>query len=437
MPSMRQIPVLIGALALLLALCRNIGVLRRLTGRGIDSGTGGSARGIDDSYDAMTKKVLAQRARKKSEFVRQQRQRQRQRQGEEGRRRRQRDQNNNMTWRQGEAAHFDTEEEEEEEEVPPNTTSYLGFDGVPFGSCYEPHPYFRPNPRTAQITLPIVNLGFPKAGTTSFQNFLACAGSYNISHQFCAYLPKVKNIAEKKGDYCGRCLSQAATNATFAAGIDNPLYRCGNYDAFTQIDMSGGQRTDCYWPQVDMLDDIHRASPDATFVFTMRAFDKWYTSLTNWHEYHMRIADCRLGAYPDGVLAGVNPRKYEEWRVRKALRTFYCDQVKRVREFVLRHPSHNLVEIMVGDPDIGNYLAELFGINVTCWGIHNVNPRSETLASIRNTTNMTVKVARAPPKKKKVRKNPKNSTSVLLWRKMKAQKRAQEKRLKDQGISRQ
>jgi len=205
---------------------------------------------------------------------------------------------------------------------------------------------------------------------------------------------------KKKGDYCGRCLSQAATNATFAAGIDNPLYRCGNYDAFTQIDMSGGHRTGCYWPQVDMLDDIHRASPDATFVFTMRAFDKWYTSLSKWHEFHKRIANCRLGAYPDGVLAGFNPRKYEEWRVRKALRTFYCDQVKRVREFVLRHPSHNLVEIMVGDPDIGNYLAELFGTNDACWGIHNVNPGSETLASIRNTTNMTVKVARAPPKEK-------------------------------------
>lgn len=426
MPSIRQIPVLIGALALLLALCRNVGVLRRLMGIGIGTGTGGSARGID-SHDAMTEKILSQRARKKSEFVQQQQQRQRQRQREERRRRRQRDENNNMTRRQGKAADLDTEEEEEK--VPPNTTSYLGFDGVPFGSCYEPHPYFRPNPRTTQIRLPIINLGFPKAGTTSFQNFLACAGSYNISHQFCEYRPKVMNTIQRRGDYCGRCLSQAATNATFAAGIENPLHRCGNYDAYTQIDMSGGQRTDCYWPQIDMLDELHRASPDATFVFTMRAFDKWYTSLSNWHQYHMRIANCRLGAYPDGVLAGFNPRKYQNlWRVRKALRTFYCEQIKRVRAFVLRNPSHSLVEIMVGDPDIGSYLAELFGTNDTCWGIHNVNPGSETLASIRNTTNMTIKVARTPPQEKKVRKIPKNSTSVQLWRKEKAQRRPREKR---------
>jgi hypothetical protein len=83
---------------------------------------------------------------------------------------------------------------------------------------------------------------------------------------------------------------------------------------------------------------------------------------------------------------------------------------------------------MVGDPDIGSYLAELFGTNDTCWGIHNVNPGSETLASIRNTTNMTIKVARTPPQEKKVRKIPKNSTSVQLWRKEKAQRRPREKR---------
>ena len=155
----------------------------------------------------------------------------------------------------------------------------------------------------------------------------------------------------------------------------------------------------CYWPQIDLLDEIHHASPNATFIFTMRDFDSWYTSLSNWHQYDLRIANCRLGAYPDGVLGSLDER-FDRFgkrpRIRAAVRKFYCEHVERVRSFVLKHPSHTLVEIKVGDDNIGKYLSELFRADGSCWGAHNVNPSSTTLGSLNNSTNnMTVVISKA------------------------------------------
>ena len=322
-------------------------------------------------------------------------------------------------------------QEGEIDAVPADRSSYLGFEGVTWGSCFEPHPYFRPDPATTEISLPIINLGFPKAGTTSFQNFLRCGKpKWNVSHQFCRYLPKIfDNHQQKLGDYCGRCLTDALRNETFAAGIDDPLYRCGNYAAFTQIDVSPGSG-ECFWPQVDMLDTFHKFRPNATFTFSHRPFDKWYTSMSNWHQYHMRIANCQLGEYPTGVLdQAFNPRRYQNLpRVRLALKQFYCEQVERVRKFVLQHPSHKLVEIMVGDPDIGDYLSDLFDVDQSCWGAHNVNPKSEThkelllAANATNASEMTVALAKIAPTSKRIRQKPKNETSVHFWRAQKAAK---------------
>ena len=105
---------------------------------------------------------------------------------------------------------------------------------------------------------------------------------------------------------------------------------------------------------------------------------------------------------------------------------FYCEQVERVRKFVLQHPSHKLVEIMVGDPNVGDYLAELFDVDQSCWGAHNVNPRSETHKELL-AANGTVALAKSVPIAKRVRKKPKNETSVQLWKAQKAAKQRQRK----------
>lgn len=77
-------------------------------------------------------------------------------------------------WKKGQMPDLQ-QKEAEIDAAPADRSSYLGFDGVEWGSCFEPHPHFRPDPETTEIALPIINLGFPKAGTTSFQNFWSAA----------------------------------------------------------------------------------------------------------------------------------------------------------------------------------------------------------------------------------------------------------------------
>lgn len=429
----RPLMLVVFGLALFIAVSSNF--------RALYSRTGGRNTS-NDAHDVMVQKMLSNSQRKAKanlKHVLAERKRRRQEAGvaEQPTRRYPID-----DWKKGQMPGL---QEGEIDAAPADRNSYLGFEGVEWGSCFEPHPYFRPDV-TTEISLPIINLGFPKAGTTSFQHFLECGKpEWNVSHQFCRYLPLLFDNREQKiGDYCGRCLTDALRNETFAAGIDDPLYRCGNYAAFTQIDMSPGSG-DCFWPQVDMLDTFHKFRPNATFTFSHRPFDKWYKSMSNWHQYHMRLAMCQLGEYPNGILdRSFNPRQYQNLpRVRVALKKFYCEQVERVRRFVLQHPSHKLVEIMVGDPDIGDYLSDLFDVDQSCWGAHNVNPESEThkelllAANGTNASEMTVALAKVSPMAKRTRQRPKNEESVQLWRAQKAakQRRQNQKRTKRRAES--
>jgi hypothetical protein len=49
------------------------------------------------------------------------------------------------------------------------------------------------------------------------------------------------------------------------------------------------------------------------------------------------------------------------------------DVVNHARNFVAAHPSHQLFEIDLDNPETGNIVSNLFGINASCWGVHNVN----------------------------------------------------------------
>jgi hypothetical protein len=72
--------------------------------------------------------------------------------------------------------------------------------------------------KNTPVNLPVVNLGLPKMGTTSLRNFFACAGR-SASHWTCG-----------AGSYCSMCIRDSVR-----MGLP-PLDRCGNYDAYLQID---------------------------------------------------------------------------------------------------------------------------------------------------------------------------------------------------------
>jgi len=201
---------------------------------------------------------------------------------------------------------------------------------------------------------PYINLGFPKMGTSSLHSFFKCGG-LTSTHYSCG----------KKSEKCSLC-----TKHSVEAGLP-PLALCGEADMYAQLD--NGQ----YFPQIELLEEFIHGHPNATFFLTFRSMEKWYQSLRNWpprqHGPHMnnRFRKLNITGLPAGQ--GKNLEELSDW---------YCKHVERVRGLVARHPSHTLVEVDIEDPDVGQRMEDMFGIEKSCWGHKNAN-------AIMMTENMT------------------------------------------------
>ena len=222
------------------------------------------------------------------------------------------------------------------------------------GSC------FRPN--TAQTlalaarskslgtppTKPILNMGMPKCGSTSLFTFLYCA-DYSVSHYFC--------IDQWS---CASCMY-----ANVRSG-EAPLSNCGNWDAYTQLDSEGLHS--CFFPQAELLEEIHKESPNATFVLTFRNVDNWIESVNNWKraDNHPPMNELFSMCFIPGKPVGKGKEPDE-------LRHFFCTQIQRIRDFVAQHPSHALIEIDIEDPNTGQIMADIFQVSEKCWMKTNVN----------------------------------------------------------------
>ena len=116
---------------------------------------------------------------------------------------------------------------------------------------------------TGPINLsPIINLGFPKSGTSSLFDYYSC-GQVASSHHKC------------KQETCGECVF-----SNLKAGRA-PLDECGNYAFYGQLDIDGinydgqgiwpgNEHALCYFPQISALQELHDAYPNASFTLTTR-----------------------------------------------------------------------------------------------------------------------------------------------------------------------
>ena len=229
-------------------------------------------------------------------------------------------------------------------EVVTNTTPSCLIANMP--SLEDLEAWSSPLPR------PVLNLGFPKAGSTTMHLFFECGG-WKSSHQFCS---------RRRINTCAQCMKDAIFK-----GLP-PVTTCGKraqrfhteVEVFTQLDYTS--ESICYWPQIQALEEIHRDKPNATFILGMRDFDKWFNSVNNWNGYTARIMKfCNF----------TTSRNKESFKV------FYCSQVERVRKFVSDHPSHALIELDIENENAGFIMSKLFDINQTCWGHANKSPLNE------------------------------------------------------------
>ena len=200
---------------------------------------------------------------------------------------------------------------------------------------------------TMKFQLPILNVGFPKMGSSTLTAFFEC-GNLKSSHYHCN---SEKGAAPTP---CGTCMHHAV-----AMGKP-PLASCGAFYFYGELNYV--TETPCHWPQIHMLDEIHAEAPNATFILVFRDVKAWIRSIRRWKEVNVPYL---IDALRDYCNVGSTDAELEQ---------FFCDQVNRVRKFVQVHPSHKLVEVQLEDTEnTSNILFRQFGIKRECWGHRNKN----------------------------------------------------------------
>lgn len=183
-------------------------------------------------------------------------------------------------------------------------------------------------------------------GTSSIHAFFGCAG-YKSLHYRC-----LKDMS------CAKCIKQSVQ-----AGLPTPLEECGNADVFSQVEGEIDNKQ-LYFPQIELLEEIVRLYPNATFILTFRSMEKWYHSISNWpptplaRSLRTRLRMARITGLPTGK---GDMQQFSD---------FFCGHVDRVREIV---PSHRLVEIDIEDNITNSRMSDIFDIDEECWGHSNVN----------------------------------------------------------------
>ncbi|KAL3932814.1 MAG: hypothetical protein SGBAC_010679 [Bacillariaceae sp.] len=189
---------------------------------------------------------------------------------------------------------------------------------------------------------PYLNVGFPKCGSSTLFDFFTCLG-YRATHF----------TNNTLGDFEGICMR----DATVLNGLP-PLKTCAkDMDAILQMDVEyplgiDGYfhrpfRDECFFPQLSLLEEFHRESPQATFLLTFRPIQDWIKSISGWGSTVMlnRFQLCDFPNLPRGI-----PEDLEnKTQVYAAMAEFWCSHVLHLRNFVREFPSHSLIEMTLED----------------------------------------------------------------------------------------
>ena len=211
--------------------------------------------------------------------------------------------------------------------------------------------------------LPVLVVGMPKSGTTSIGEFLRCGG-WCVSHNTCKCDTTVavhRHCAFHPNYSCGVCALK-----NFNAGRP-PLEHCGNFSAFTQLDVSRNRpypHNTCFFPQVDALVELSEEFPNATFLLNLRPVSHWIASVTNWRSMRDALTQCNITGLPPGV--GAQDIELEK---------FYEQHSENIRSFVKRRPRHRLIQVNIESPYAGHVLSDALDIPSQCWGHSNANLR--------------------------------------------------------------
>ena len=261
-----------------------------------------------------------------------------------------------------------------------------------------------PRPETMRLPTPVINVGFPKSGTSTIFSFFHCNG-LSSQHWFCCDDTKQKHPAwSTKRKLMSKCMIDNLINGTKVFG------GCGDFDVYTEINgpryfrqteganmlddgtvlpksRSLGSNFRLFFPQHHQIERIHRDYPNATFILNLRPVDAWVASVMKWSQ-NLKYEILNEFFYRDQTrfLFGennftetdfVSPFFNATASVSGLLKMVYEYHSDFIRHWVKEHPEHTLVEVDITHNDTGRILADAFGLQEDCWGHFNQNKPKE------------------------------------------------------------
>lgn len=120
----------------------------------------------------------------------------------------------------------------------------------------------------------IILLGFPKSGTSSFQDLFELMGLKSVHWHY----------GKNREFHVGSSMYKARSEG-------KPLFHyLKQFDCVTQMDVCLNAQLN-YWPQVDLLEEIYGQYPDAIYILNTRPTDKILKSIQKWGDLQDRILE--------------------------------------------------------------------------------------------------------------------------------------------------
>ena len=241
-------------------------------------------------------------------------------------------------------------------------------------------------------------VGFPKAGSSTLQDYFKCLG------------------LRPKHNQEGKKMLERLYEGKF------PLFPSKNH-AYCQLDKNFKTG---YYPQISLLDEMHEIHPNSTMTFLFRPVETWIKSTRNWYsmwqrfaafempglqltpEQRQRNSEIRAWKQQDSKLRASNTTNHKTKKPAGPIELtdlqgarWWCGHVLHMREYVREYPSHALIELDLYDSEgSAGLLHDLFEADTDahhaahpknssggdgggdkpaqCWGHSNANKKLKT-----------------------------------------------------------
>jgi hypothetical protein len=225
-----------------------------------------------------------------------------------------------------------------------------------------------------KLPLPIINVGYPKAGTSSIFSFFQQQG-FRSQHWYCS---RGQVDPQRGGPFLMADCMMENLKANYTLHNRTMLHGCGHFEVYSEINGPRcGEEKGClledgtvdsknpgpriFLPQHFNLQQLHDALPNSTWILNKRSVMDWIESVMKWDDLQHQFANEYYAQRQIDRL----PRN--ETEMRWFLKTIYLEHNDLIRDFVRRNPGHALVEVNITDADAGMVLADSFGLDPSRW----------------------------------------------------------------------